>query len=293
MTILPSNIRCFDNVSFLVNFSLISSRLYQSPLGQLSLLVMQSHSSYFPKRFRRNAFTLIELLTVIAIIGILAAIIIPTVGKVKRTAKKAQCVARMRQWGSAIALQANDAKSKVILDYAKDSTGTGSYILDTYFNSGGNTVIEDTSGKATDNKYATRAFWGCPTGINGGATLTAPQYAFVVPTGVSTTKPSITLFGVSVAKYYSLTEVSSPSRLVLMIEVKNGANRVDVPAAGGVKSALEASNGVRSMQQEDGYVRHGGTSLALYLDGHVSGLSLVDTDYTASKEKLDRSFSLQ
>ncbi len=253
---------------------------------------MLSFSSRFATRSRRHAFTLIELLTVIAIIGILAAIIIPTVGKVKRTAKKAQCVSRMRQWGSAIALQANDAKSRVILDFAKDSTGTGSYILDTYFNSGGNTVVEDTSGKTTDNKYATRAFWGCPTGINGGSTLTAPQYGFVVPSGVSTTKPAIMLFGVSVSKYYSLTEVSSPSKLVLMIEVKNGANRVDV-AAGGVKSALEASNGVRSMQQEEGYVRHGGTALALFLDGHVSGLSLVDTDYTASKEKLDRSFSLR
>jgi len=254
---------------------------------------MFRYPNHSPSRSRRSAFTLIELLTVIAIIGILAAIIIPTVGKVKRTAKKAQCVSRLRQWGSAIALQANDAKSRVILDFAKDSSGTGSYILDTYFNSGGNTVIEDTSGKTTDNKYATRAFWGCPTGINGGNSLSASQYAFAVPNGVSATKPSATILGVSVSKYYSVTEASSPSKLVLMIEAKNGSNRVDVPAAGNVKSALEASNGVRSMQLDDGYVRHGGTSLALFLDGHVSGLSVTETDYAQNKEALDRYFSLK
>jgi prepilin-type N-terminal cleavage/methylation domain-containing protein/prepilin-type processing-associated H-X9-DG protein len=69
-----------------------------------------------PRR-RPSAFTLIELLTVIAIIGILAAIIIPTVSKVRQTAKNAQCTAQLREWGRVITLYANDNKGNY---YAKN-----------------------------------------------------------------------------------------------------------------------------------------------------------------------------
>lgn len=51
-----------------------------------------------------RAFTLIELLTVIAIIGILAGIIIPVTGAVRTSAKKAQTKSQFSQWTNAFTL---------------------------------------------------------------------------------------------------------------------------------------------------------------------------------------------
>jgi prepilin-type N-terminal cleavage/methylation domain-containing protein/prepilin-type processing-associated H-X9-DG protein len=56
----------------------------------------------------RAAFTLIELLTVIAIIGILAAILIPTVGRVRESARSSTCVSNLRQIALAFNAYADD-----------------------------------------------------------------------------------------------------------------------------------------------------------------------------------------
>ena len=62
----------------------------------------------------RRRFTLIELLVVIAIILILAAMLLPALARSKYSAKKAVCMAQLKQWGQALVMDATDNDRKLM-----------------------------------------------------------------------------------------------------------------------------------------------------------------------------------
>jgi prepilin-type N-terminal cleavage/methylation domain-containing protein/prepilin-type processing-associated H-X9-DG protein len=71
--------------------------------------VFRERVSFLARSRTQGAFTLIELLTVIAIIGILAAILISTVSSVRSSAKRAVCVSNLRQlFASSMAFSADN-----------------------------------------------------------------------------------------------------------------------------------------------------------------------------------------
>ena len=153
-----------------------------------------------------KGFTLIELLTVIAIIGILAAIIIPTVGKVRETALRSVDSSNLRQVGQASLIFASDNRDIL------PSTACG-FVNGSFANTGGtpnNSLKNAIGGLAASGGLNDAQIWftgseaqnatGLSTVLNASRTgletsfsgLNASSISFNYVAGLNTSDPSTT-----------------------------------------------------------------------------------------------------
>jgi prepilin-type processing-associated H-X9-DG protein/prepilin-type N-terminal cleavage/methylation domain-containing protein len=193
------------------------------------------------------AFTLIELLTVIAIIGILAAIIIPTVGKVRSTAKKITCVSNMRQVGMAFNLYVQDQRPSI---YPPTGTSGDRWIqrVTPFLNA------PNLSANAVFNQAVVRC----------GAT--SPQYY-----GDDTSAFGVFGYNRNISSKRR-DSIQQPSRTILLAE-KN--SDYDKNSTGGPLLMNAAGPVVEFPGDPSGpAANHGNSTNYLYADGHVASLSV-------------------
>lgn len=189
---------------------------------------------------KRRGFTLIELLVVVAIIALLIAILLPSLGRAKATAVRVQCGSILRQWGQIFNIY--------------EAEWDGAWAIKTNGQGWNSTASAYGTEWASKFSQKMRTCPGDPTAVNTGATL----YCMVRPLPL-------------VANQYAwkIQNVKGPQRLVMMS---------DTDAVTGATNPWYSSMADTPMVklQQALQNRHMGTGNALFADSHVEAAKYSD-----------------
>ncbi len=124
-------------------------------------------------------FTLVELLVVLAIIAVLAALLMPALGKALATAHTASCQSNLRQFGVAFQSYASDQNTYLpYLNNGTDAAHPGSQWWFHLLTSGKYLGIDPATGFYKKGIFRCPAFLDSQTGTFGGISVTESSHCF-------------------------------------------------------------------------------------------------------------------
>ena len=190
--------------------------------------------------FYSSAFTLVEVLIVLAIIGVLAAILLPVFNRARDAARTTTCLNNLHQIGLALELYANDNNRYYPSALAPPVNCTWADSIAPYVKASASFICPSD----LEHPYET----GCPVGKDGG-------YIFDLPDSDHYTR-------------LSQNRISNPAQLILVLDGNMIGNFTQAgPGAGALTLDRLNNMGVG--------LRHKGGTNAVFADGHTKWLSLT------------------
>lgn len=215
---------------------------------------------------KRAAFTLIEVLAVIGIIGLLMSLILPAIHYARSRAWATQCRANLRQIGSAMNLYIAE-RNGALPQYVLDLSGlTEDVDLSYYHWMSTNGMLRYLSGETA---YGDEKDPDNPFGVGINTVLICPTVAFQVKknvTGYGINRSTVPA-DVSQLGRFRMSSVRSPSTKVMFLDTKRmEGGELDFPHSFLPHDVFHTAS-----------CRHPNDTLnALFLDGHVEVLASND-----------------
>jgi prepilin-type N-terminal cleavage/methylation domain-containing protein/prepilin-type processing-associated H-X9-DG protein len=225
----------------------------------------------------RTGFTLVELLVVIAVIALLAAMVVPALGKAKTQAQRTACLNKLRQWGLALNMYADENGGNT----PRESETAGSSLMnwaqvvaldggDVWYNALPREIRLRAAADFLTHKtafYSRDALFHCP---NAGIPSTAEVDTFVY-FSISMNSKLIGSGGTTLP----VTRIKRPSQTVVFLE-----NRVNKSESKVDPAQTDADLGQPSSFANRFAARHAGRGNLAFADGHAEafkGPSVVET----------------
>jgi len=206
---------------------------------------MSASRTPFPER----AFTLTELLVILAVLGVIAAILIPVIARIRGAAQSTRCVANLQQLGHAFALHAQDNRGCLPAPIGTQAGGTPWYAA----------IHRYTGTPWAGDIQNLGAVFRCPT-------WEADDTQQLAIDSIGYSMSCVLGPGFAPTRPVDAHTIPNPSRTIVLLE-RAGPASFRFPTTAEDRASFAADYTTRFGEQ--GCDRHGTTANYLFADGHV------------------------